>query len=175
MRAARRLTSWPAKPSVGTLLSAVTPHGGRFSPGWVMNRAGPEPSLRDMTTHVLHVEDDTAVADMYRLGLQLAGLNVTTAPKGAAALEAASKSEFDFAILDFQLPDMTGLELLSRLRLTSRPLRTLMLSNVSDPELEREAQRRGAEAWLIKSQTTPPDLVRLLTEDAVAQPASRVA
>src|ERR1700704_5362738 len=44
---------------------------------------------------VLHVEDGQAVADMYRLGLQLAGFNVTTAPSAATALETASRSDFD--------------------------------------------------------------------------------
>ncbi len=68
---------------------------------------------------VLLVEDEPAIADtlVYALGTEC--FEVTHALTGADALAAAVRENFDFAILDIGLPDMTGLDVCRRLRETS--------------------------------------------------------
>ena len=65
---------------------------------------------------ILLVEDEPAIADtlVYALGTEC--FEVVHALTGADALAAAERENFDFAILDIGLPDMTGLDVCRRLR-----------------------------------------------------------
>jgi CheY-like chemotaxis protein len=112
---------------------------------------------------VLHVEDDAAVAEMYRLGIEHAGYRVTAAADAGAALRLASAGGFDLLLLDMQLPGMDGLQLLRELRVRelTRRLPVVVLSNCDpgDPVLA-EAEEVGVLACLGKTQTTPAVLVR---------------
>lgn len=66
--------------------------------------------------HILLVEDEPAIADtlIYALGTEC--FEVTHVLTGERALAAAGTTNFDFAILDIGLPDMTGLDVCRRLR-----------------------------------------------------------
>jgi two-component system, OmpR family, phosphate regulon response regulator OmpR len=72
-----------------------------------------------MGERILLVEDDPRLAEMLSEYLGQAGLRVTTAALGATALERAGNTEYDALVLDLMLPDMDGLELCRRLRITS--------------------------------------------------------
>jgi two-component system catabolic regulation response regulator CreB len=85
--------------------------------------------------HVLLVEDEPAIADTLVYALQTECFTVTHALTGADALAAASSGNFDFAILDIGLPDMTGLDVCRRLRKTST-IPVLFLT-ARDGELDR--------------------------------------
>jgi DNA-binding response OmpR family regulator len=112
---------------------------------------------------VLHVEDDAAVAEMYRLGVEHAGYRVTLAPDAAMALRLASMRRFDLVLLDMQLPGMDGLQLLRELRLRepTRELPVAVLSNCDpgDPAIAR-VEELGVLACMAKTQTTPTVLVQ---------------
>jgi two-component system cell cycle sensor histidine kinase/response regulator CckA len=68
--------------------------------------------------HVLLVEDDATVADGTASLLKFADHKVTVARDGATGLEYAASIPFDVAILDVNLPDMTGIEVFEQLRRT---------------------------------------------------------
>jgi two-component system, OmpR family, catabolic regulation response regulator CreB len=85
--------------------------------------------------HVLLVEDEPAIADTLVYALETDCFAVTHALTGADALTAASRGNFDFAILDIGLPDMTGLEVCRRLRENSQ-IPVLFLT-ARDGELDR--------------------------------------
>ena len=114
-----------------------------------------------MSQHVLIVEDDEVLREMYATKFQLEGFDVTTAADGEAGLAAALASEQDLIILDNLMPYLSGLQLLERFR-TERPLShalILFLSNKSAPEDITLAKQLGANEYLIKSQFTPRDLI----------------
>jgi two-component system catabolic regulation response regulator CreB len=67
-------------------------------------------------SNVLLVEDEPAIADTLVYALETECFTVTHALTGADALAAASPGNFDIAILDIGLPDMTGLEVCRRMR-----------------------------------------------------------
>ena len=71
---------------------------------------------------VLIVEDAGALRLLYKGWLELAGCQVDIAGTGSDALAKLSTSVFDVALLDIQLPDISGLE-------NSRPCRTRRDSN----------------------------------------------
>ena len=89
-------------------------------------RAGLEPIARSSApSHlggrtVLVVEDDPRDRDVVVALLEDAGFAVEVAQTGAAALAACALRAFDAITLDMLLPDMTGLELLAKLRAEPR-------------------------------------------------------
>ena len=70
--------------------------------------------------NVLLVEDEPAIADTLIYALETERFAVTYVGTGREALAAAAETDYDFAILDIGLPDMTGLEICRELRRDSR-------------------------------------------------------
>ncbi len=65
---------------------------------------------------VLVVDDDRALADLLAMALRYEGWQVRTEADGAAGLRVAREVRPDAVVLDIKLPDLDGLEVLSRLR-----------------------------------------------------------
>jgi DNA-binding response OmpR family regulator len=106
---------------------------------------------------VLFIEDDQAVAEMYRIKLELDGYAVEIVPDGEKALRIATDNPPDIVFLDIRLPNMDGLAVLEQLRSDDRTklLPVVILSNFSQAELIQRGLKLGALEYLIKSQTTP--------------------
>ena len=106
---------------------------------------------------VLFVEDDPAVAQMYRLKLELDGYSVEVAADGEQAVARATADPPDIVFLDIRLPKLDGLGVLEALRGNERTrnLPVVILSNYSESELIDRGLKLGALEYLIKSQTTP--------------------
>lgn len=69
--------------------------------------------------HILIVEDDTALGEGVRLALQHPELEAVLCRTLAQARQALAARSFDLAVLDVNLPDGSGLELLRQIRLSS--------------------------------------------------------
>ena len=111
---------------------------------------------------VLFIEDDPAVAEMYKLKLELDGYTVTVARDGEEGLQMATDSPPDIIFLDTRLPKMDGFAVLERLRSAERTagVPVIILSNYGERELVDRGLKLGALEYLIKSQTTPANLSR---------------
>jgi DNA-binding response OmpR family regulator len=109
---------------------------------------------------VLLVEDDAAIAQMYRLRLELDGYLALTATDGESGLSMAERFQPDLIILDIGLPGMNGLELLDAMRANDRvrDIPVLILTNFEDPDSEKHSLELGARQFLRKSKTTPDAL-----------------
>jgi len=116
----------------------------------------------DEEVNVLFIEDDPAVAEMYKLKLELDGYHVTIAKSGEEGLEQAKKTVPDIVFLDIRLPKMDGFAVLERLRADSvtRNIPVIILSNYGEKELVDRGLKLGALDYLIKSETTPASLSR---------------
>src|ERR1700674_3509525 len=116
--------------------------------------------VRDEEVRVLFVEDDPAVAQMYKLKLELDGYAVTVAPDGEAGLKMAKESRPDMIFLDIRLPKMDGFAVLEELRrdADTKDIPVVILSNYSEQELVERGLNLGALEYLIKSETTPAKL-----------------
>ena len=106
---------------------------------------------------VLFVEDDPAVAQMYRLKLELDGYSVEIATDGVQAVAKALADPPDIVFLDIRLPKLDGLGVLEALRgqEQTKQIPVVILSNYSERELINRGLKLGALEYLIKSQTTP--------------------
>jgi DNA-binding response OmpR family regulator len=111
---------------------------------------------------VLFIEDDAAVAEMYRLKLELDGYTVTIAPDGEQGLKLAREEPPDIVFLDIRLPHMDGFSVLEALRVekTLATIPVIILSNYGEAELVERGLKLGALDYLIKAETTPSTLSR---------------
>ena len=109
---------------------------------------------------VLLVEDDQALAQMYRVRLERDGYTVRVAGDGEQALGMIADGLPDLIFLDIRLPRMDGLAFLERLRTDDRTknIPVVIVSNYSEEELVSRGLQLGALEYLIKSQTTPGQL-----------------
>jgi CheY-like chemotaxis protein len=106
---------------------------------------------------ILLVDDDTAIAQMYRLKLELDGYRVEVAGDGELALRMARRSLPDIIFLDMHLPKLDGIGVLESLRADplTRTVPVVILSSRSEKELVERGARLGVLDHLIKSKTTP--------------------
>ncbi|TDO14677.1 MULTISPECIES: response regulator transcription factor [Mycobacteriaceae] len=77
---------------------------------------------------VLVVDDETVLAEMVSMALRYEGWNIATAADGASAITAARGSRPDAVVLDVMLPDMSGLDVLRKLREQNPQLPVLLLT-----------------------------------------------
>lgn len=109
--------------------------------------------------HVLMIEDDPSIADMYRFQLEHDGYRVTVATTGELGLSSLSGAAPDIVLLDLLLPDQSGFELLAALndRLPNHPP-VVILSNYGEPSMIDRGRSLGAVEYLVKSRVTPAEI-----------------
>jgi DNA-binding response OmpR family regulator len=109
---------------------------------------------------VLLIEDDTALAQMYRIKLERDGYTVRVAGDGEEAQRLVDQQMPDLIFLDIRLPKMDGLVFLEQLRAVERTrnIPVVIVSNYSEQELVSRGLQLGALEYLVKSQTTPGQL-----------------
>jgi DNA-binding response OmpR family regulator len=101
------------------------------------------------TTRILLVEDDSRLAAMVSDYLGAAGMQVSIAGAGEAALEALAREAFDAVVLDLMLPGIDGLEVCRRLR-TRSDVPVLMLTARGDSADRVVGLELGADDYLPK-------------------------
>ena len=99
---------------------------------------------------VLVVDDEEAVRDLLQRILQGAGYQVTTAANGKEAWYKVSLGEVEVVLLDIKMPEMSGIELLSKLTADSPDTCVIMVTAVADTETAVEAMKLGAYDYIIK-------------------------
>ncbi|HXM58529.1 MAG TPA: response regulator [Candidatus Dormibacteraeota bacterium] len=110
--------------------------------------------------HVLLVEDDPSVAEMYRVRLEMDGYRVLVAPDGVTGLGLVREMAPELVLLDSRLPRLDGAGVLRALRADERTREqaVVMLSAYDEPRLVQEGLGLGALEWLVKSHVTPSEL-----------------
>lgn len=103
------------------------------------------------TAAILIIEDDPLVRQFVELVLGQAGYNVSSVGTGELGLKALQTSKWDLVLLDIQLPDMTGVDLLRLLRRYQRvKAAVMMMTAKGDVGTVREAMDAGADGYLVK-------------------------
>lgn len=78
--------------------------------------------------NVLVVDDESVLAEMVSMALRYEGWNIATASDGSSAIAAARAQRPDVVVLDVMLPDMSGLDVLHKLREENPQLPVLLLT-----------------------------------------------
>jgi DNA-binding NtrC family response regulator len=85
-----------------------------------------------------------------RTELPRLGHDVVVCPNGTTALQAIAATTFDIAILDIRMPDMTGIDVLQRLKQVSPDTDAVMMTGYASEESMVQAMRLGASDYLKK-------------------------
>jgi len=102
-----------------------------------------------MVERVLVVDDDETIRRTLRINLRARGYEVEEVASGRDALSTLEDAPPDLVILDLGLPDVDGVEVLRRLRRTSRvPVVVLSARHQSDDKVE--ALDEGADDFVTK-------------------------
>ncbi len=111
------------------------------------------------SAHVLMIEDDPSIADMYRVQLEHDGYRVTIATTAELGFTTMTANPPDIVLLDLLLPDRSGFEVLASLneRFPSHPP-VVILSNYGEPAMIDRGRLLGAVEYLVKSRVTPADI-----------------
>jgi DNA-binding response OmpR family regulator len=113
---------------------------------------------------VLCVEDEQFISDLYTRALVKAGYEVVVEADGQLALEQARSNNFDIILLDLMVPNLTGMEILSRLRkdVPGLKAKVIITTNLEQHEEAREQLEHQADGYIIKANVTPRELVKFL-------------
>jgi two-component system cell cycle response regulator CtrA len=99
---------------------------------------------------VLLVEDDPTTSKSIELMLTHANLNVYATDLGEEGIDLAKLYDYDLILLDINLPDMNGHEVLRQLRLSRIETPILILSGDDDTESKLKSFGFGADDYLTK-------------------------
>ena len=109
--------------------------------------------------HVLMIEDDPAIADMYRLQLEHDGYRVTVATSAEVGFKTLTGDAPDLVLLDLLLPDQSGFDVLATVNERyPNPPPVVILSNYGEPSMIDKGLSLGAIEYLVKSRVTPADV-----------------
>lgn len=103
------------------------------------------------------IEDDVAIANMYRIKFETEGLSVQVAENGVLGLEMLEGMNPDLVLLDLMMPEMNGDEMLKRLRATDwgKDLRVVILTNMGKQEAPSILKQLGVDSFIVKAEMTP--------------------
>lgn len=115
----------------------------------------------DSKKKILLVEDDTALASVYRARLELEGFDIREVHNGEEALSATLEYRPDLILLDAMMPKISGFDVLDILRNTPETanMRIIMLTALSQPKDKERAEGLGVNDYMVKSQVVIGDVV----------------
>lgn len=100
--------------------------------------------------HILLVDDNLLSLEATAASLRAAGHTVATAANAQTALRLFSAGQYDLVLSDIGLPDLSGWELVDRLRLLDPKIRVGVITGWTLPEGDEELRRRGIELVFVK-------------------------
>lgn len=110
---------------------------------------------------VLVVDDEPVLAEMVSMALRYEGWDTTTAGDGATAIARARESRPDVVVLDVMLPDMTGLDVLRKLREQIPHLPVLLLTAKDSVEDRITGLTAGGDDYVTKPFSLEEVVLRL--------------
>jgi CheY-like chemotaxis protein len=115
---------------------------------------------------ILIAEDDPFISRMYQIKLEGAGFRVIVKNNGRDAYETIKSEKPNLCLVDINMPELSGLEVLGALQndgvsLTDMPV--LILTNSSELADRNKARSYGAE-YLVKAELTPRQVLNMISD-----------
>lgn len=112
------------------------------------------------------VEDDNNLREIYEARLLAEGYEIISAKDGEEALALAVKERPNLIISDIMMPNISGFDMLDILRSTpeTKNTKVIMMTALSQAEDKVRANKLGADRYLVKSQVTLEDVVKVAKE-----------
>lgn len=111
--------------------------------------------------HVLIVEDDTFLADIYQKKFEMEGYKVSVSDNGEKGLMDAKKKKPNIILLDILLPKLDGFAVLEKLKADSatKGIPVVLLTNLGQKDDVEKGLEAGAVDYLIKAHFKPSEIV----------------
>lgn len=115
----------------------------------------------DTKKKILLVEDDEALANVYKSRLDIEGFETNWVGNGEDALSTALSYKPDLILLDAMMPKISGFDVLDILRNTPETsnIHVIMLTALSQPKDKERAESLGVDDYLVKSQVVIGDVI----------------
>ena len=114
-----------------------------------------------MNDKILIVEDDVVFCKLLTRFLSKNGFEVMDAQNGKDAFELMELNQFNLAVLDYRLPDMTGIEILSKLKEKHPNSKVILITRYGDQEVASKAIAAGTDAFISKP-INPDELLEVI-------------
>ncbi|HTE58416.1 MAG TPA: response regulator [Verrucomicrobiae bacterium] len=113
---------------------------------------------------VLCIEDEHFINELYERALKKAGYQVKMIIDGEEGLHEALTDIYDIILLDIMIPNMTGTEVLKRLRAEKPDLKAkiVITTNLEMGDEDRAAIESQADGYVVKAEMTPRQLAEFL-------------
>lgn len=114
------------------------------------------------TKHLLIVEDENFNREFYADLFRRHKYRVTTAENGLEALKVLKKKPCDLVLLDLIMPELDGIGVLNAIKKDPPKVKhgpIYVFTVLGQPEKLREAEKLGAEGYIIKSDVSPDELI----------------
>ncbi|CAN5615314.1 hypothetical protein BH23PAT1_BH23PAT1_3300 [soil metagenome] len=120
-----------------------------------------------MPAKIAIIEDDQAISQMYRIKFEAEGYEVETAENGKYGLELLEEMRPDIALLDLMMPEMTGEELLIKLRSTEwgKHIKVIILTNMGEQEAPASIKNLDVRRFIVKAEMTPRQVAEMVKKE----------
>ncbi len=124
--------------------------------------------------HVLIVEDEPAQREVLAYNLSAEGFRTTTAANGEDALLAVSEDQPDVIVLDWMMPNLSGIEVCRQLKLRAetRAIPIIMLSARSEEVDKVRGLETGADDYVVKPYSVSELMARVRTQLRRVRPST---
>jgi len=112
------------------------------------------------TTRILIIDDDENIRKVLTTILEDEGYDVESVDTAKKAIERTRRKFYNLALIDIRLPDMEGIELLTKMKNTTPKIRKIIITGYPTLQNAVEAVNRGADAYIMK----PFDMEKVLQE-----------
>lgn len=115
-------------------------------------------------TKIAIIEDDQAISQMYRIKFEAEEFEVETAENGKLGLELLEKMRPHIVLLDLMMPEMTGDEMLVKLRATDwgKDIPVIILTNMGEQEAPPIIKELGVRRFIVKAEMTPRQVAEMV-------------
>lgn len=114
-----------------------------------------------MAPHILFADDNSEIRELVELLLQMAGFCVSTSDNAADVVELVLTERFDVLLLDYWMPEVTGIELCRQIRTFDQSTPILICSGAVT-EADREAAVLAGAQGYVGKPFNSGDLIRVL-------------
>ncbi len=126
-------------------------------------------SLQPQTgRHVLCIEDEHFIGELYERALRKAGYQVSIVLNGTDGLQVAQTNQYDIVLLDLMIPGLVGMEVLRALRdpqiSPGFKGKIIVTTNLDQDDATKAEIERQADGYLIKANITPKEMVKYLDQ-----------
>jgi len=99
---------------------------------------------------ILVIDDDENIRKVLTTILEEEGYAVESAETARKAIKMTKRKAYNLALIDIRLPDMEGIELLTRMKDTTPKMRKIIITGYPTLQNAIEAVNRGADVYIMK-------------------------